>query len=59
MREGAGPQYTALKREAASTKSATLGDLLKAKLGDKLAAMTGGEEAPAEEAKESDSEATE
>ena len=52
-------QYTALKREAASTKSATLGDLLKAKLGDKLAAMTGGEEAPAEEAKESDSEATE
>ncbi|MEZ4232179.1 MAG: 30S ribosomal protein S1 [Polyangiaceae bacterium] len=60
-------QYTALKREAASTKSATLGDLLKAKLGDKLAAMTGSEEAeaaaaadaPAEEAKEGDSEATE
>ncbi|MGE0324776.1 MAG: 30S ribosomal protein S1 [Polyangiaceae bacterium] len=56
-------QYTALKREAASTKSATLGDLLKAKLGDKLAAMTGSEEAaaeaPAEEATESDSEATE
>ncbi|MGE3674874.1 MAG: 30S ribosomal protein S1 [Polyangiaceae bacterium] len=56
-------QYTALKREAASTKSATLGDLLKAKLGDKLAAMTGSEEAaaeaPAEEATEGDSEVTE
>ncbi len=34
-------QYQALKREAEQSKTATLGDLLKAQLGDRLKAMRG------------------
>ena len=42
-------QYQALKKEASSSRTATLGDLMKEKLGAKLAGMSGGETpAPAE-----------
>jgi hypothetical protein len=41
-------QLEAVKREQAGSKGATLGDLLKEKLGDKLTSMTGGTESKAE-----------